>query len=425
MRGTTRRSRTLRAAAAGLAALGLLAAAGCGDSGDSGSGKVTIRYSWWGDANRAKMINKQVALFEKKYPNIDVKTDFSEYDDFWKKFATQAAGGGAPDVFQNAPAYLREYVDKGVVLDLDSQVKAGNLKMDDFRLGLEKFGQLDGKLYGVSVGDNTFAVIYNTDAFKKVGVTPKKGWTWDEFNSAVKKISDLGGVKGYSGNGGVMYLYDIVLRQQNKAFYTEDGKLGFTKADLKSWWKDNVDKTEQGVYADPKKVEQALPQSAISSDLSAAEFTWDNFIARYVGETDAPLAVAPLPTLDGKHTGQYLSGMELSGYARTKHPKEVAQFINFMVHDPAAGKTIGYNRGVLPTNAQYKAFQPTGADALVAKYEEQLGDVVEQITPHPAGTGVVEAAFLRIYQDLSHGGMSVDEAVDQFFDEANDTLSSS
>ncbi|MEU0834938.1 hypothetical protein [Streptomyces sp. NPDC005969] len=43
------------------------------------------------------------------------------------------------------------------MLDLNSQVKAGNLGMENFRAGLEKAGDVNGKLHGVPVGGNAFA----------------------------------------------------------------------------------------------------------------------------------------------------------------------------------------------------------------------------------------------------------------------------
>jgi multiple sugar transport system substrate-binding protein len=297
--------RALRAAGAGVVAMGLLAA-GCGGGGGGGGsagGKVTIRYSWWGDASRAVMIKKSVALFEKKNPGITVKTDFQEYADFWKKFATQAAGGGAPDVFQNSAAFLRKYGEKSVLLDLNSQVNAGSLSLSGFRAGLEKAGDIDGKLYGVPVGGNTFALVYDVEAFKKAGITPRPGWTWDEFNAGVEKISKTQKIKGTTGNAGVMYLYDLVLRQQGKAFYAKDNKLGFTKDDLKKWWDDNLAEVRSGTVVPQNKVDQATPKSVLSSGLSASEFTWDNFIVRYAAESDTKFALAPIPTTDGKTTG--------------------------------------------------------------------------------------------------------------------------
>ncbi|MFF3946596.1 ABC transporter substrate-binding protein [Streptomyces sp. NPDC001902] len=414
----------LRAAKAAVAALALLAA-GCGGGGDPDGGTVTIRYSWWGAQDRAELIRKTIALFEKDHPHIKVKTDFAEYADFWSKFTTQAAGGNAPDVFQNSVAFLRKYGEKDLLLDLNTQVKAGNLSMDDFRAGLEKAGEVDGKLLGVPVGGNTFALVYNPEAFERVGVTPAAGWTWDEFDAAVHKISAAeGDLYGASDNGGVMYLYDLYLRQNGKAFFTADNELGFTETDLRQWWGDHYADNKAGDLVPAKKSEQIKPKSSVSGDLSAAEFTWDNFIVRYAAETGTKLALAPVPTTDGTRTGQYISSLMLSGSARTRHPEEVAEFIDFMVHDPEVGKIMGYNRGVLPTNAQFDAYRPTGVDAQIAAYEKSVTGVIEPITPHPAGADVAEAAFLRIYGDVALGKTSVDDAVTQFFGEAKTALGS-
>ncbi|MGW0860228.1 ABC transporter substrate-binding protein [Streptomyces sp. NPDC002690] len=413
----------MRAAGVSVVVLGLLAT-GCGGDGGAGAGgKVEIRYSWWGGQERATLINKTIALFEKKHPDIEVKTDFQDYENFWKKFNTQASAGNAPDVFQNSVAFLRKYDDKRVLLDLSAQVEAGNLSMEHFRAGLEKAGEVDGKLVGVPVGGNTFALIYNPAEYKKIGVTPAEGWTWDEYEAATEKISK-GGLPGDSGGGGIMYLYDLVLRQHDKAFFTEDAKLGFTEADLKDWWNKNYARTKAGVLTDPKKIEQAKPTSGLSKDLSAGEFTWDNFLVRYTSETKTPLAIAPVPTTDGKRTGQYISSLMLSGSARTKHPKEVATFIDFMVHDPEVGKIMGYDRGVLATEEQFDAYEPTGVSAQIAEYEKQIADNVEPITPHPAGADIVEAAFLRIGADVFLGKTSVDDGTKQFFSEAKTALGS-
>ncbi|MFP8960244.1 ABC transporter substrate-binding protein [Streptomyces nanhaiensis] len=422
---SSRRSRTtgLRAIGAGLAALGLLAS-GCGGGDGGADGKVTIRYSWWGAQDRADLINRTVDLFEKENPGIEVKTDFQEYGDFWTKFNTQAAGGNPPDVFQNSYAFLRKYGQKNLLLDLDTQVKAGNLNLDDFRQGLGRAGEVDGKLLGVPVGANTFTLVYDVEAFEEAGVTPEPGWTWKEFDAAVEKISGSGkDFWGASNNGGVMYLYDLYLRQQGKAFFTEDG-LGFTEADLKKWWGGYREKLDDGLLVPAKRAEQVKPKSEVSAGLSAAEFTWDNFLVRYVSETDRELALAPIPTTDGERTGQYLSSLMLSASARTEHPEEVAEFIDFMVNDPEVGKIMGYNRGVLPTNAQFDAYKPEGPDAKIAEYEKSVTDHLEPITPHPAGTDTVEAAFLSIYGSVAQGSVSVDDAVSQFFGEAKTALGS-
>jgi multiple sugar transport system substrate-binding protein len=418
--GRVERRTVLKAAGASAAALGLGALAGCGGNSGSGDGTVTIRYSWWGAEERAKKINRTVALFEKKYPKIKVKTDFQDYEAFWEKFQTQASGGNPPDVFQNAVTFLRKYDKRSVLLDLKSQVDAGNLSLDNFREGVVQVGQVDGKQLAVPVGSNTMALVVDKKLFRKAGVEPETGWTWDAYFKALKTVHDRTGVAGDTGYFTVMYLYDLCLRQNGKAFFTKDG-LGFDKADLTEWWQDGYSRVKAGIVTDPKVVAQDKPQSSLSAGHAASEFTWDNFTVRYTAEGDSEYGLAPLPTTDGKHTGQYLASLMLSASARTQHPKEVAQFIDFMVHDPEVGKIMGYDRGILAGTEQYGAYKP--ADAInkeIAQYEEDTAKagVLGTITPHPSGADTVEAAFLRIGYDVGLGKAKVSDAVKQLFDEA-------
>jgi multiple sugar transport system substrate-binding protein len=418
--GRVERRTVLKAAGASAAALGLGALAGCGGNSGSGDGTVTIRYSWWGAEERAKKINRTVALFEKKYPKIKVKTDFQDYEAFWEKFQTQASGGNPPDVFQNAVTFLRKYDKRSVLLDLKSQVDAGNLSLDNFREGVVQVGQVDGKQLAVPVGSNTMALVVDKKLFRKAGVEPETGWTWDAYFKALKTVHDRTGVAGDTGYFTVMYLYDLCLRQNGRAFFTKDG-LGFDKADLTEWWQDGYSRVKAGIVTDPKVVAQDKPQSSLSAGHAASEFTWDNFTVRYTAEGDSEYGLAPLPTTDGKHTGQYLASLMLSASARTQHPKEVAQFIDFMVHDPEVGKIMGYDRGILAGTEQYGAYKPTDAiNKEIAQYEEDTAKagVLGTITPHPSGADTVEAAFLRIGYDVGLGKAKVSDAVKQLFDEA-------
>ncbi|MFE7973487.1 ABC transporter substrate-binding protein [Streptomyces shenzhenensis] len=414
------RRTVLRAAGATAAALGLAATTGCGGGGGSGSGTVTIRYSWWGAEERAKRINRTIALFEKKYPKIKVKTDFQTYQSFWEKFQTQAAGGNPPDVFQNAVTFLRKYDKRGVLLDLKSQAQAGNLSLDQFRAGVTKVGEVDGKQLGVPVGSNTMSLVVDKKVFEKAGVQPQPGWTWDEYFKALKTIHDRTKIPGDTGYFTIMYLYDLYLRQNGRAFFTEDG-LGFDQADLTEWWTDGYNRVKAGFVTDPKVVQQDLPKSPLSAGHGASEFTWDNFTVRYSAEGDSSYGLAPIPTTDGKHTGQYLASLMLSASARTSHPEEVARFIDFMVHDPEVGTIMGYDRGILASTAQYEAFEPADeVNKEIAQYEEDTAEagVLGTITPHPSGADTVEAAFLRIGGDLGQGRTRVADAVKQFFTES-------
>ncbi|MFJ9040696.1 ABC transporter substrate-binding protein [Streptomyces sp. NPDC102406] len=409
----------LKVAGGSLAALGLTAA-GCGGGSGSGDGPVTLRYAWWGGEPRTVAIKKSIALFEKKYPKIKIKPEFTDYESFWEKFQTQASGGNPPDVFQNSVAFLRKYDKRGVLMDLKSQADAGNLNLKGFRNGVLTAGQVESKQLGIPVGANTMSLVIDLKVFKKAGIAPEMGWTWDDYFDALQKIQDTQKIAGDTGYFTIMYLYDLYLRQNGKAFFT-DTELGFTEADLTQWWTDGHKRVKSGLVADPKKIEQVKPKSGLSAGLAASEFTWDNFSIRYAGEGESDYGLAPIPTTDGKDTGQYLGSLMLSAFTGTKHPKEAAQFIDFMVHDPEVGKIMGYDRGILATTEQYEAYKPADANNKgVAAYEDEVAaaGVLGKITPHPSGADVIEAAFLRIGGEVAQGKSKPAAAAKQFFGEA-------
>jgi multiple sugar transport system substrate-binding protein len=122
-------------------------------------------------------------------------------------------------------------------MDLKTQADSGNLSLEHFRNGVLTAGQADGKQLGVPVGANTMALVIDLKAFKKAGGEAKFGWTWDEYFDPLQTIKDKLKIAGDTGYFAIMYLYDLYLRQNGRAFFT-DSALGFTEDDLTQWWAD-------------------------------------------------------------------------------------------------------------------------------------------------------------------------------------------
>ena len=99
--------------------------------------------------------------------------------------ATQTAGGNAPDLIQMDYRYLFEYARRETLLPLDKL-----LPLTDFSTNDRNGGKVDGKLYGVNLGSNSKAMVYDTAMLAKVGVKavdPK--WTWSDFAKISAEIS--------------------------------------------------------------------------------------------------------------------------------------------------------------------------------------------------------------------------------------------
>lgn len=116
------RRKFLTTVALGTASAAFLSACGPSSSaGQTGSAEnpVTINYTWWGgNDDRAERTRKAIALFESKNPDIKVNGNFTDFAGYWQKRATEAAGGGLPDVMQWDLSYLRDYGQRNQLLDL-------------------------------------------------------------------------------------------------------------------------------------------------------------------------------------------------------------------------------------------------------------------------------------------------------------------
>jgi multiple sugar transport system substrate-binding protein len=229
----------LTTVAVGTASAAALAACGTGSSssGETGSAEkpVTINYTWWGNDDRAERTRKAIALFESKNPDIKVNGNFTDFPSYWQKRATEAAGGGLPDVMQWDLSYLRDYGQRNQLLDLGT-VK---INTDSFEKSLLPSGQIKGKTYGIPTSTNAFAVYYDPAKLASLGIAePTDKWTYKEFNAFLAQVGTKsnGALFGSTDYTGVWWMFNIWLRQNNIEAFTDDGKLGFSKDDLKKWW---------------------------------------------------------------------------------------------------------------------------------------------------------------------------------------------
>ncbi|WP_242504431.1 ABC transporter substrate-binding protein [Promicromonospora panici] len=425
-RTDARGARALIAAAAVLP----LVVTGCsaGDTGD-GDGTVVLDFAWWGDTTRAERYEEAVALFEERNPGVEVRTNFAAWGDYWSARNTEAASGSLPDVIQMDLAYLAEYGTSGRIVPLDEYV-GEQIDTSTLPDGLVESTQLDGQTYAIPTSTNTLATIVNADLLADLGVeVPEGDLTWDEYDAFLADIAEAGADQDPVVHGSVDYtqllwLFQIWLGQQGKTLF-EDGALGFTEEDLVQWWGRAAPLHEDGSFLPAERLDQLEGVDAIGVKETASDISWDNFLVRYSeGSGGANLEMLPLPADDPEQRGLFLKpSLMLSLGAGSEHPEEAAALIDFITNDPEVGEIFGISRGVPASAAAMEGFEPEGLDAQVADYEAALEPHLTGAAPPPvAGFGTIEAAFVRIDGDLAHGALTLDEAVEQFFAEAEAAL---
>ena len=418
-------------AAAALTATAALVLAGCsGDTSDDAAAfdpdeKVSIDFAFWGNDDRATRYNDLIAAFNEEYPNITINTSFTDFPSFWEKRQTEAAGGGLPDVFQFSDSYLRQYAESGNLLDLGEVADyVDTTTFDESLLGT---GALDGTQYSLPTGYSLWANFVNDDLVAQAGFeAPEAGGSFADFDEWMASVTDATGGAVYGGTDYTqrIQVFELVLRADGGNLYTEDGELGFTEDELRDFWESGAD-IRDGVTVPQQTLEELSPKSGFGAAVTASEMSWSNFLGGYLADSGASSIsiVAPPTAKEGSKDLYRQAGLQVAIAQNTEHPEAAALFLDFVVNSPEAGEIFGTTLGFPASSSKLEGTTLEGADKQVADYIESAADRIGDAPPVPVvGYGSLEQTFWDLGKSIGLGALSVDDAVTQFFAEADAIL---
>ena len=143
------------------------------------SAKVTLSYAMW-DANQKPGMEASIKEFMKQKPNIEVKIEVTEWNDYWTKITTGVASGTMPDVFWGHLAYLSGLITKGALMDLTPNIKKDKVDLSIYYQNLLECWKYQGKQYGIPKDWDTICVFYNKDLLDKIKEKyPDEKWSWN------------------------------------------------------------------------------------------------------------------------------------------------------------------------------------------------------------------------------------------------------
>jgi multiple sugar transport system substrate-binding protein len=442
-RGFTRAGLSL-AAAAGiwplLDACGF--ASGGTPSGQSSGGttKVTsadLQMGWWGGADRAKRTQQVMELFKQQHAGWTLAGQSTSFGDYWTKMNTQAAASGLPDVMQMDMAYIGRYVQSKQLRPLDTYRETFDL--GDFDKNQLAQGTVGGKLYGVSLGGNIGATMYNKSAIQRAGLSlPADDFTWESLATFLSNLSKKlpAGMYPIDDPGfsiGVIASFEIWIRQHRQELWTKDGKLAFKSSDAQDWFQYWSDLRKAKLVVPPDVAAAAAQNgtpaaSTLATGKSVFLITWSNFIGQYQILMKDEVGMMRDPAgPKGSLIGDYVKASQLFSIPSTsKSAAAAAELIAFFIHDAGAAKVLGVERGVPGSSRTRSAIQPT----LQASDQAQIGyfdNLSKRTRPKtvldPAGTGDVQTALTNAWQSIALSGVSVADATRKFMEDAGRALS--
>jgi len=347
------------------AGLGLTACSG--DSDDGGGGQAAAPASQ-ADVDKAMQtpttltfwtwvpdISKEVTLFEKKYPAIDVKVvNAGQGEPQYTKLRTALkAGSGAPDVAQIEFQYIPTFTLTKSLVDLRPYGAEGfKDKFVDWTWS--QVTGSNGEIWAYPQDTGPMGMLYRKDIFDKYGIEVPK--TWDEFAAAARKLHAA---------APEVYLTNLA-PNQNGAYMGLLWQVGAkpftntapdavtinlndeTSKKLGNYWGALV--KEGVVSADADFTDawyQALNRGKYATWLTAA---WGPvFLTGSAASTKGKWRAAPLPQwAAGQNVSGNWGGSTSAVITGTKNPIAAAKFAEFLNTDPESTKKFATEQFLFP-----------------------------------------------------------------------------
>jgi raffinose/stachyose/melibiose transport system substrate-binding protein len=364
---------------------------------DSAASGDKVKIVWWGegstvDATSQQAIQEQlIDAFNAEHPNIELEIVWQESNNETLRAALQAGQG--PDIAQTpGPGYLLEYQKAGFLLPLNDF--AAEFGWEDKILPWAyASGVVDGELYGLPLTFESMLVLYNTKVFEELGLQPPTNRA--EFEAVADAIAASGRVPIAYGNVGWQPTNEHLIGMWLNA--TAGSQAVYEALIGERSWEDPVfvDSinlltdyiAKRGYFGGSLEDYYSLDWDTFFSMLQTGDAgmmtigTWgfrgaaDSFVDN---PDEWDWFMMPSMT-EGVPQGFDLAiGSTISINAKSAHPAEAAEVLNWIYADPQRAASIAsifsFGEMVLPIQYGPNDF-PADTDPRISRFFTQFGEV--------------------------------------------------
>ena len=396
---------------------------------------VTLRLSWWGGSDVHRAYLASIRKFEAKYPHITVKAEYTGWAGHLERLTTQIAGETAPDVMQINWNWLVLFSRAGDGFydlgRLSNEIALGEFDADSLGMGTIK-----GRLNAIPTSMAARLFYFNATTYEKARLPLPS--TWDALFAAGPIFRDRLGPDYYPLD---LNLQDVVavarswhIQQTGTALVDEAGSRLNADASHMVAAAQLYQRLVDG-HVVPGARERASYGNVAPQEMRpwitgryAGVHQWVSAIGKSADtlEPGQRIALGAFPLLpQAKDAGLlYRPAMMLAVNRGTRHAKEAALLLNFLLNDPEAVRIFEVKRGAPVSKSALGTLESEGTLKGLAwdglRQIQALPNRVREsgFFEHPR----VRDGFIDTYERLGYGRLGVEEAGLRMFQDVNAIL---
>lgn len=327
----------------------------CGDKETADSGKAEGNLVVWSFTDEIK--NMTDNYFKASHPDITVEYSMTPTDQFPNKLdPVLTSGQGAPDVFGLEAAFVRKYVESGLLLDLTDVYEANKDKLLAYPA---EVGTYNGKVYAMSWQAAPGAMFYRRSLAKKYLGTDDPAEVQKYFTDMAKFMETAQTLKEKSSGKCVVVassgdLFMPIMGARKDPWVVND-KLVIDPAareymETAKVMRDNgyegrVSQWSEGWFAGMKGV----LKDESGADVEVFSYMLPTWGLHYVLKTNAPETSGDWAMIAGPAPYRW-GGTWLGAYKNTKNAAAAKEFIRYLTTDDGFMEAWAKDTGDLVCN---------------------------------------------------------------------------
>lgn len=392
--------------------------------GAEADGDISLVMSWWGNQTRNERTTKALNLYSEQ-TGVAVEGQFYQWDDYWNKMSTSAAGNSLPDIIQMDYGYIAQYVDSGELVDLTPYIDSGAIDTANIEDSVLETGKVNDKVYGMVAGLTCVCLFYNKTVTDSLGIEIKDNMTIDEFVEIAKEVTEK---TGYRAN--------LISRGSYLSYWARANGIPIVETappvDSYEPYVEVFQLLDDGIKEGWHLTPDCIDSSAIETDplvygSGPETMAWctvnggSNLLTSF--QDSAPegveIGLTTLPTSDPKASNSLGVSQFFCISSDCKNVDAAVALIDWLVNSTECNEILLAERGVPASSLVADALSPQ-LNETTAKAMDYVVNVIEvncspMDPPTPDGSSELTSTLAKLQEAVGYGEMSAEEAAQEYY----------